>query len=268
MGALKSGDTLRSVSGIHIVIEDLLGEGGQGYVYKVKYGGVTRALKWYKEAFLKGMIKRGKEKLFYKNLSDNADNGAPTKSFLWPEDVTEWSGSAEDQFGYIMEVRPAGFNELTDYFMACDTGKSIFASDQIMVRACINVIEGFRELHNKGYSYQDINNGNFFINFKTGDVFICDNDNVSCNKENFGIQGKQRYMAPEIVLGGSPDKYSDRFSLAVILFRILFFRQHPFEGKYTCQAPCMTPDLEKRFYGEDPVFLFDPADRETRRILT
>jgi len=39
-------------------------------------------------------------------------------------------------------------------------------------------------------------------------------------------------MAPEVVLGGAPDKRSDRFSLAVILFRMLFI-EHPLEGKYS-----------------------------------
>ena len=30
-----------------------------------------------------------------------------------------------------------------------------------------------------GYSYQDLNDGNFFINPQSGDVLICDNDNVA-----------------------------------------------------------------------------------------
>lgn len=33
-------------------------------------------------------------------------------------------------------------------------------------------------LHRHGYSYQDLNDGNFFINPESGDVLICDNDNV------------------------------------------------------------------------------------------
>jgi hypothetical protein len=51
---------------------------------------------------------------------------------------------------------------------------------------------------------------------------------------------------------------SDRFSLLVVLF-LLFTFSHPLEGKKTC-VPCLTEEFEKRFYGEQPVFIFDPDD--------
>ena len=48
MAVLKKGQSLRSMNGGTIVVETLLGEGGQGYVYKVDYNGKPMALKWYK----------------------------------------------------------------------------------------------------------------------------------------------------------------------------------------------------------------------------
>ena len=71
--------------------------------------------------------------------------------------------------------------------------------------------------------------------------------------------GKARYMAPEIVSGGAPDKYSDRFSLSVILF-MLFFANHPFEGAKVVACPCMTEAFEKRFYGSEALFIYSPSD--------
>lgn len=257
MGRLAPGDTVVSKGGVTITVKKFLGEGGQGAVYLVDYNGSQKALKWYHQTY----IKKLEAKDFYENLSNNIFNGAPTKSFLWPQDLTKWSGNDEEQYGYIMDVRSSGFNELTDFYMR----KVVFKSDIELLTACINIVEGFRNLHNKGYSYQDINNGNFFINKDTGEVLICDNDNVSVNKSNFGIKGKQRYMAPEIVLGGTPDKFSDRFSLAVVLFRMLFCGQHPLEGKYST-PPCMTTEFEKRYYGSDPVFLFDPSDKRNEPV--
>ena len=115
-------------------------------------------------------------------------------------------------------------------------------------------------LHRCGYSYQDLNDGNFFIDPNTGDVLICDNDNVMPQGEKSGIMGKARYMAPEIVAGGVPDKYSDRFSLSVILF-MLFYANHPFEGAKVVACPCMTETFEKKFYGTEAVFIYDPADK-------
>ena len=111
-----------------------------------------------------------------------------------------------------------------------------------------------------GYSYQDLNDGNFFIDPETGDVLICDNDNVMPQGEKSGIMGKARYMAPEIVAGGIPDKYSDRFSLSVILF-MLFYANHPFEGAKVVACPCMTESFEKKFYGSEAVFIYDPNDK-------
>jgi serine/threonine protein kinase len=134
-----------------------------------------------------------------------------------------------------------------------------------MVNAALRITAGFRELHNKGYSYQDLNDGNFFINPKNGDVLICDNDNVSTFGKNSGIAGKARYMAPEIVAkGANPNIMTDRFSLGVVLF-LLWTHNHPLEGKNACPV-CMDAKHEKRIYGENPVFIFDPSDDSNRPV--
>lgn len=91
-------------------------------------------------------------------------------------------------------------------------------------------------------------------------MLICDNDNVMPQGEKSGILGKARYMAPEIVAGGVPDKYSDRFSLSVILF-MLFYANHPFEGAKVVACPCMTEAFEKKFYGTETLFIYDPLDK-------
>lgn len=255
MVELKPGYMGRTVCNTSFTILELLGGGGQGNVYKVKCDGKEMALKWYHKSTVQKM-KDPHE--FYDNLKANIKKGAPTNAFLWPEKLTNW---IDGSFGYIMPLRPKGYEELTR-FLLWDPKKRCmkarFASITARCNAAINIIEGFRALHNDGYSYQDLNNGNFFIDPENGDVLICDNDNVSEHGVNFGIAGKQRYMAPEVVLGGAPDKRSDRFSLAVILFRMLFI-EHPLEGKYST-PPCMTPELEKKFYGSDPVFVLDPED--------
>ena len=253
MSTLKIGNTVRMKAGGEAKILDEFGAGGQGTVYKVSYKGKEYALKWYH----KGVFK-GKAHDFYLNLENNIKNGAPTKDFLWPIAVTEvYNG----MFGYIMDVRPSGYYELTDFFR----GRVHFKSFKALTDAAINIIQAFRELHNSGYSYQDINNGNFFINPNSGDVLICDNDNVAPNGTNLGIAGKQRYMAPEIVVGkNDPDVDSDCFSLAVILFRLLCI-DHPLEGRRST-PPCMTKQLEKKYYGEEPIFIFDPTDDSNRPV--
>lgn len=258
MGNLKEHSKVEIEGGGTAEILDEFGSGGQGTVYKVSYRGREYALKWYhKDGF------HGKEKEFYDNIRNNIVNGAPTGSFLWPKYITRMY---DKQFGYLMDIRPSGYAELTEFFVGSKTRKQKhFKSFHAVSNAAINIIEAFRALHAKGYSYQDINNGNFFINPENGDVLICDNDNVSPDKVNLGIMGKQRWMAPEIVLGeNEPDKNSDRFSLAVVLFRLLFIN-HPLEGRYST-PPCMTWELERKFYGSDPIFVYDPHDDRNRPI--
>ena len=49
-----------------------------------------------------------------------------------------------------------------------------FVSFDAMLNAAMKICNGFMMLHRFGYSYQDLNDGNFFIDPKTGDVLICD----------------------------------------------------------------------------------------------
>lgn len=259
MAKLKANDRVKMKYGDEAIVISELGSGGQGTVYRVRYNGKEYALKWYHSG-----VFGDKSEEFYKNLENNITKGAPSPSFLWPLYITK---TYDNSFGYLMDLRPAGYYELTDFFVNTARRKQIrFQSFDAVVNAAINIISGFRELHNSGYSYQDINNGNFFIDPKNGNVLICDNDNVSPAGINLGILGKQRYMAPEVVTGkNAPDKQSDRFSLSVILFRLLFIN-HPLEGVRST-PPCMTKEFERKYYGEEPVFIYDPNITTNRPII-
>src|SRR5574344_238839 len=246
---LKQGQRVNLVDGGSATIVKELGRGGQGIVYLVELSGVKMALKWYHNP---------PDDKFYKNLLRNVSQGAPSDAFIWPEHVTLRENGS---YGYIMRLRPQNYYEFGNYLLA----KVSFKSFTAMLAAAMKICAGFKNLHLSGYSYQDLNDGNFFINPQTGDVLICDNDNVMPQGEKSGIMGKARYMAPEIVAGGIPDKYSDRFSLSVILF-MLFFANHPFEGARVVACPCMTESFEKKFYGSDAIFIFDPTNDTNRPV--
>lgn len=244
MAELKKGDKIRLTSGGFVTIEKELGRGGQGIVYLVVLNGEKKALKWYINA---------PDDKFYKNLEHNILSGAPSAAFLWPEYLTTKQNGS---YGYVMKLRPQNYFEFGNFLLA----KKSFRSYSAMLAAAMKICNGFMMLHRCGLSYQDLNDGNFFIDPDTGDVLICDNDNVMPQGEKSGIMGKARYMAPEIVAGGIPDKYSDRFSLAVILF-MLFYANHPFEGAKVVACPCMTETFEKKFYGSEAVFIYDSTDK-------
>jgi len=251
MKEFKQNDKIELKVGGSVTIKKKLGEGGQGVVYLVELNGKEYALKWYSQPC---------EQAFYDNLDNNIKNGAPTNAFLWPQFLTVW---IEKRFGYIMALRPPEYKDFSHFLLA----KVRFASLSAMINAALQISNAFRELHRKGYSYQDLNDGNFFIHPQTGEVLICDNDNVAPYGKNLGIAGKCRYMAPEVVLRkGLPNANSDRFSLSVLLFMLLF-NNHPLEGKLIAGVPCMTDENERRFYGSNPIFIFDTANDNNRPVI-
>lgn len=244
---LAAGFRIKTLFGGELKVEKFLAEGGQGSVYVANYNGQKKALKWYK----KGSLGENPN-AFYENIKQNIMRGTPSPEFLWPLDITEW---LDGTFGYLMDLRPEGYYEVTEY-MLCHVK---FPSFRIIIDAALRIISAFRILHNAGYSYQDLNDGNFFINPKNGRVLICDNDNVAPDGTETGILGKPRYIAPEIVLKkNKPNSLSDRFSMSVILY-ILFCNNHPLEGKRYL-VPGLTPALQEKLYGSEPLFMMDPDD--------
>ncbi|MCL2089419.1 MAG: serine/threonine-protein kinase [Oscillospiraceae bacterium] len=252
MGELSKGQKILTKNAKKLKVIERLGEGGQGIVYRVEYGKDQMALKWYYKNKLRDPAK------FYQNIENNISRGRPADAFLWPVDITEWVGGT---FGYIMPLRPDQYGDFSDYLLA----KKQFGSVRALINAALHIVDAFDALHKMGYNYQDLNDGNFFVDYETGDVLICDNDNVMGHGFSSGIAGKCRYMAPEIVIGKkTPDKQTDRYSLAVVLFLLLFVN-HPLEGKAT-NPPCMTEELERQYYGTDPVFIFDPHNKSNTPV--
>lgn len=247
---LKIGESVSLTNGAQAKIIKELGRGGQGIVYLVEVNGQNMALKWYFNNM---------GDWFYRNLEENVTKGAPSEAFLWPEYLTT---KQKGTYGYIMKLRPQGYHEFGQYLLA----RAKFKSFEAMVNAAMKICEGFKALHLSGLSYQDLNDGNFFIHPDTGDVLICDNDNVAPEGVSSGILGKARYMVPEVVTGKAmPSKQTDRYSLSVVLF-LLFYANHPLEGARVLACPCMTEKYEKQFYGSEPIFIYDKVNANNRPV--
>ena len=253
----RKNDTIILNETEKIVIKDFLGDGGQGEVYLVDFNGKSFALKVYKEEVSSD---------FRYNLKNNIDRGSPSNSFLWPQKLIDF---ADNKIGYLMNLRPHNYVSFVSYL----TGTNKFQSRQVMLKWCIELCLAFKKLHEMGYSYQDLNDGSFFLDPNTGDLLICDNDNVTADKRNLGILGKMRYMAPEIVRGDQnangdqqmPDVHSDRFSLAVILFMALCLG-NPFEGERLKNYDIVDEQAEYEMFGKKPVFVYHKTDKSNRPI--
>jgi len=267
--ALKIDEKVWLTNGKSIRVVDKLGDGGQGIVYKVDCSGEEYALKWYKAEYLKDLDERrlNGKKDFRDNIQANIDKGSPSDKFLWPVALTEETKGDSSTFGYIMKLRPRGYHDFTDIYNSKDRKKNPvkFKGFRASVESALGIVNAFRTLHKAGYFYLDLNDGNFFINTETGDVLICDNDNVTATPK-YSL-GKPGFIAPELVSGKETksNALTDAHSLGVVLFR-LFMRHDPLMGKKYCESVVLTAQKEIELYGEKPVFIFDPNDASNRPV--
>ncbi|MBN1488060.1 MAG: serine/threonine protein kinase [Anaerolineae bacterium] len=251
MQILKPGQSVQTVTSEMVcTAEKFLGGGGQGEVYKADLGGQEVALKWYFPAQATPEQHTALETLIKK--------GPPTEKFLWPIELT--SSPDVPGFGYVMPLRPAKYKSIVDLMK----GRAD-PTFRALATAGLELADSFLALHAMGLCYRDISFGNVFFAPDTGEILICDNDNVAVDGEaEGGILGTPRFMAPEIVRGEAlPSMQTDLFSLAVLLFYMLMVH-HPLEGSRESAIKCMDLPAMNKLYGTEPVFIFDPNNDTNR----
>ncbi|WP_329544366.1 protein kinase [Streptomyces sp. NBC_01356] len=249
-GMLPTGTTLTDEDGAGVMIVGLLGSGGQGEVYRVRTPAGERALKWYYPGCATDQQLQIVEDLVGRGFTD--------ERFLWPQQVVSDNAGG---FGYLMDLRPDRFRGLPELFR-----RQVSVHYQELVTAGIHMVEAYKALHSRGVAYRDISWGNIFFDPATGDVLVCDNDNAVVEGAVSGIAGTMEFMAPELVRGddgATPSTQTDLHSLAVLLFMLLM-NHHPLKGVAELRIRCLDEAAEKKLYGTNPVFVFDPADQSNR----
>lgn len=244
---LSPGQKVRTEStGLSCEVLKFLGGGGQGEVYAARVGAKQVALKWYYPASATKEQRAALETL--------AAMGAPSSKFLWPVELASASGVAD--YGYVMALREARYKSVVDMMK-----RRIEPSFRALATVGLELSHSFLQLHARGLCYRDISFGNAFFDPATGEVLICDNDNVTVDGQaKGGVYGTPRFMAPEIVRGDAvPSSQTDLFSLSVLLF-YMFMMHHPLEGKNELSIKCLDLPAMKKLYGTEPVFIFDPID--------
>lgn len=250
---LRIGQAIRTeLLGLELHVIKKLGEGTQGEVYLVEGPQGYQAVKWYKpeqatpdqRAAIRYLVRTG------------PPYGAAGKRFIWPLDLVIAEGL--DQFGYLMaRIDTQRFADLGEVWAHLKPVPNFSALCEISYQ----LANSYRALHLTGHCYRDISAGNLMFDPKSGDVLICDNDNVGVNRQSrCQVWGTMEYMAPEILRGESdPSTETDLHSLAVLLF-YLWIWHHPFHGEMEYRYHCWDIPAKKIVYGETPVFVFDPEN--------
>lgn len=250
---LRENQTVRTdPTGMPCTAEELLGAGGQGEVYKARLGGEAVALKWFFPQMATPEQRAAIELLVRK--------GSPSEHFLWPLALA--SDPQVEGFGYVMQLRPPRFKNIVDLMK-----RRIEPTFYALATAGLSLSHNYLLLHSQGLCYRDISFGNAFFDPVSGDVLICDNDNVAVDGQGvLGVLGTPRFMAPEVVRGESvPSTQTDLFSLSVLIFYMLIVH-HPLEGKKESEIKCLDLAAMTKLYGTEPVFIFDPNDKSNAPV--
>lgn len=245
-------DMRKTLGGGVIEVDKLLGEGGQGKVWSAFDDGKPVAAKIYHAHTAGPEQQRALERLIEK--------GPPAPQFLWPVAMVrdERSGA----YGYLMPLREPRFHAFEDYM-----ARRIRPSMRALLAAGAQLARAFRNLHAEGLCYCDISFANIFLDPETGDVCICDNDNVDITgAEASSVLGTPQFMAPEVVRGEKrPSADTDRHSLAVLLFYLLY-GGHPLDGRREAAIRCFDLPAREQLYGSKPLYIWHPGDESNRPV--
>ena len=239
-----------NIPGLNIVKK--LAEGGQGEVFIVNKNGQQLALKLYNSS---SATPEQRSTICFL-VQEGVPAAGCANKFAWPMEFVDLP--QENRFGYLMPlIDAAQYVTLSDI----KTGRVEHPGYGIMAEACRQMAECFRELHIAGYCYRDISENNFLFSPKTGDVMICDNDNIMIDKHAIGnMIGTPGFMAPEVVMGTArPSTVTDQQSLAYLLFVMMCFG-HPLHGEQEFKIRIFDGVAAQQIYGRNPVFVFDPKD--------
>jgi DNA-binding helix-hairpin-helix protein with protein kinase domain len=250
---LKIGQTVTSVpAGIPCTVDQYLGGGGQGEVYRATMAGGPIAIKWYFPHTATPEQRQAIDEL--------VKSRAPDPRFLWPLDLLVSRGSPT--FGYSMPLRAPGLKTIIDVMK-----RRADPTFRTLATAGFQLADCYLALHSRGLCYRDISFGNVFFDPGTGDVLICDNDNVAVDgRSSGGVLGTPRFMAPEVVrCERRPSTQTDLFSLSVLLFYMLV-GHHPLEGAKEAAIHCLDLPAMNKLYGSEPLFIFDPVDKSNRPV--
>ncbi len=253
INAFEAGDVLTTDDGVPMTICGVAGVCGGYLVYDVEYNGRPYLLRWCSSSYLEALRAKSEDapSKIYSRLKKMVSEGAPDEAFAWPVAVTEWERGENNSFGYVIpRIDSSAYTEFTDYLL-CKVG---FKNMQTMLTACINIAYSLERLYQRGIFFGCLDNTDIFINADKGSVRLAFGDKLLLQNGPVGMLGKAMYLAPEISTGAAPDEASERFTLAIILFRIMMNGQHPFVWINSLNNEDSTAD------GLGSAFIFDLED--------
>lgn len=205
-----------------------IGKGGEGSVYELSSHS-SLVLKVYSESITKENIQKLK-------LMASLYNIHLDKYTAWVNDViTDTNGNV---CGFVMK-KLVNYIPLHMLFSPMDR-KKLFPEKgyNFLVHVARNLATAFKSCHDLNLVIGDINEGNILVNAQGVVAFIdCDSFQIKeGHTYHFCEVGVPRYTPPELLEKLTFNNIirttnTDCFSMAILIFQLLFLGRHPFAGK-------------------------------------
>ena len=216
-------DRLTSIKGAQFSLGPELGRGGEGIVYGVS-GRPDLAVKVYK----KGQVTNERRTKLRQMVAMASPQLA--KHSAWPIDVVD-----NGVFAVVMP-RVNGIEIHDLYGPKSRMIKMPKATFRFLIMSAYNLCAALHEIHQVGAVVGDFNQRNILIGEDGGVCFVdCDSFQIKFGQHLFKCTvGTPDQLAPELhgadlsTILRSPNH--DNFTLAVLIFQLLFIGRHPFAG--------------------------------------
>lgn len=247
---LEAGTIVKSHEGKDVEVVRCIHQGGTNDVFEVLYDQKRYAMKVYKDKY--------REKYTIKDfwlLENKATALSMHKNFVWPCDFVEDVGGGYSG-GVLMPLIGEEYFPLTEILK----GTSNFSSFQTRINAAIHLVAEMRALHSKGYCYANLDPTKLLVNPKTGELRMCDVDNIVITGEPVATNTSWEYTVPEI------DKYNkksnvelDNYAVSVLIFCLLF-NVGPYEGKEYIKSWGQSPKARLFMFSNDFFMFWDEGN--------
>lgn len=165
---------------------------------------------------------------------------------------------SDSGFGYITNMSVNHYHSFYDII----TNKSKFVKLNSMENTAINLINLFKNLANFDLHLYNFDERNLLINTHTGDIYM---DIVSTFTRSYNLKYtiSYEYLAPETNIYNVITEHSTRYSLIVILFRLLY-HDHPLDGYNVVNDVNIT--THKLWYSEKAIFNMSTLDTSNHAV--
>lgn len=254
----KPGDKIRTEDGSkEFVIDSLIHTGsGQGDIYKVHNDKDVYALK---------LFHTGDYKKLRRQIERLQKRGRASSAFVHPLYVVR----TDDRIGYVMEyVAGEHYKDASILFNGVETAMA----DGSVVRLELpfhqklaildSIIRALMIPFGADIVIADVKFENIKVNVNDFSVKILDTDTAVGGGKRPMVSGTVGFMEPLVMRGEKiPDKYSDAYSLAVMIWMTLI-SGHPLRGRRYYE-PC-NQNVDTYTFATNPVYVYHRKDASNR----